>query len=247
MDFKLKHLDIIAEEKVNYFVLIKEVSGFDKWRFWKVFHFIKSFKKIHAQVTNLRNIDLKNITEFPDCEIKRPENIDLIPFTAMIELQLLFGNQNSPDREIGDLMTETIAMACFSSNYNIPFDSDSEYFRLFKERVGNSNMLHMIGLYKWIDSAVSESSKFWERSFFEVEVVDRDYELAGGAKMNQFNVLMTIKNTCNDFNVPYKEALQMPYGMTQANSLAKATQGHIQHIMSQSIEARMRSEREKNK
>lgn len=243
MKFKLKHLDIISKETVDYKELANIIGRFNKWKFWKVFKFIKSFKEMYVEIESFNTLDFTKIEEDPNCKIKRPESIDMIPFSAMVELQILFGSANSPDREIGELVIDTISYSCYDSNCTVPFDSDSEAFKNFREEVANSELLPMIGLYRWIDASVTESQENWSNSFNQVEVFDKDYEQAGGSRMSQFNILMTIKNTCTDFNLPYKEALLMPYGMTQANSLAKATQAHIQHLMSQAIEERMRAER----
>lgn len=247
MRFKLKHLDVISQEKVNYIELANIIGRFNRWKFWKVFKFIKSFKEMYAEIESFHKLDLNKIEESPNCKILRPESIDLIPFVAMVELQILFNSSDSPDKEVGELITDTIAYSCYSSNRTVPFESDSKEFKEFREEVSNSDLLDMVGLYKWINKSVTESQRTWEILFQQVEVVDKDYEQAGGGRMSQFNVLMTIKNTCTDFNLPYKEALLLPYGMTQANSLAKATQTHIQHLMSKAIEERMRAERERNK
>ncbi len=124
------------------------------------------------------------------------------------------------------------------------YDRESQEFQEFREKVLDSNLVDMLGLFNWVNSVVEESQARWAEAFFKVEVADPDYVQAGGDRMNQFNIINTIKNTCVDFNIPYKEALQMPYGMTQVNSLAKATQGHIQHLMTKSIERRMKMQRE---
>jgi hypothetical protein len=244
MKFQLRHLDIISKEKIDYKGL---VGTFNRWKVWKVFSFIKSIKELYVEIEAFHTLDFEKVEESPDCKIKRPEEIDLIPFSAMVELQILFSSGGSINREMGELITDTIAYSCYSSNKEVPFDSDSDEFKSFRQEVSNTDLMQMLGLYKWVDRSIIKSQENWESLFQAVEVVDKDYEQAGGGRMSQFNIINTIKSTCTDFNIPYKEALLFPYGMTQANSLAKATQAHIQHLMSKAIEERMRAERERNK
>lgn len=242
---KLKHLDAISKENVDFKPILKDFISYNRWKFWKIFSFIKSIKNITNEIDMLRNIDFKKIDEYTDCRIKKPDGVDSIPFIAMIELQQLFGSDVN-EKDMGDLMIDTISLACYSANRKEDFDSESESYLEFKKYVSETNLLHAVGLYKWIEREIDKSSLDWQQRFFNVEVEDKDYEAAGGSRMNQFNVLMTIKNTCIDFNIPYKEALLMPYGMTQANSLSKATQAHVQDTMSKIIESRMRQQRTAN-
>lgn len=244
MVIKLKHLDILSSEEVDYTSLMKDISIYSKWRFWKIFEFIKLFSTVRQEVELVRQTEVKEVSENSNCKILRPESINSIPFMAMIDLQALF-DRGGEEKTIGNLIIETISIACFSSNNKQDYDSESIEFSNFRQQVANENIFDMLGLYNWLDQSIVESQLMWEEQFSEVEVTDKDYDNAGGRRMNKFNVLVTIKSICQDFNVPYKDALQMSYGITQANSLAKATQSHIQHLMSIAIEERMRNKRAK--
>lgn len=240
---KLKFLGLISTKQVDFRPIIKDSISYNRWKFWKIFSLIKFIKQITAEINFIRQQDFKNTIVSDNCPIKRPIDIDHIPFIAMIELQQLFGNTDSDSIPIEQLISKSIAIVCFSSNNKEDYDSDSIEFKKFHERILEEDLIEMMSVFKWIEKILDESSSAWEINFFEVEIEDRDYEAAGGSRMNQFNVLMTIKNTCTDFNIPYKDALLMPYGMTQANSLSKATQAHVQDTMSKIIEARMKQER----
>jgi hypothetical protein len=243
MNFKLKHIDIISSEKVDYTALMKDERGIRKYRFWQIFTFVNNFKKTMLQVEELRHIDFKNIAEVDDCKIKKPSDISLISFSAAIEIQSLFSKDNS-EESIGELMAKTIAMCCFSeNNYKVKFDSDSIEYKKFLEKVRNSELLSMVGLYHWIDKSFTQSDANWNKLFSDVSVPDKNYDEAGGHRMNGFKIITTIKNICRDFNVPYEESLQIPYGITQASALEAATQAHIQHLMTEIIERKMRNER----
>ncbi len=243
--FKIKHLDLISAPEVDYAQVMREVSGLTKWRFWNVFKFIKLYKSVYNQVEILRQIDPAKVEESENCSIKRPAYIDLITFSAMMELVSMFA-ENQEDKGMGELMIDTIAIVCFSANRKEDFDMESEAFISFREEVANCELVSAMGLYRWIGKALDESQEMWNKAFFEVETTDEDFVQAGGHRMGQFSVLMTLKTICNDFNVDYKQAAQMPYGMTQANSLARATEAHIRQIMTASVQAKMKAERERN-
>ena len=244
MKFKLKYLDVITAEKIDYSYLLRDICGIEKWRWYHTLYFLKSYKSIYRETMKLRQLDVTKPITFDEYEIKRPESIDLITYAAMIELNSLLSPSVVTDREIGDLIAETITIACYSANNSEPFNSDSESYRDFKIRVENSDLVQMISLYQWINKSLEESIRVWNEEFSKVEISNPDYDQAGGARMRQFNVILTLQNTAKEFNVPYTEAWQVPYGMTQVSSLASATQAHIQHTMSQIIEDRMRRERE---
>jgi hypothetical protein len=243
---KLKYLDIISADKVDYAYLLSDICGIKKWRRWHILYFMKSYRALYKEVERIRKLDLTEPVDLEDCEIQKPQQIDLITYAAMIELHSLFTSESSIDRPVGDLMADTITMACFSANNKEPYDSESQAWKDFKTRVENCDMMQMIGLYKWISKAVDESTVTWNEAFFDVEVPNPDYDDAGGKRMNQFNVLLTLQNIAKDFNVSYVEAWQVPYGMSQVSSLAQATRGYVQHNMTKIIEARMKREREMN-
>jgi hypothetical protein len=242
MIYKLRFLDQICEEKVDFNKIMKEVYTYNRWKFWKIFDFIRFFRKMQAQIEEIKQIDPKKARVNEESLIKKPQNVDNITFIAMMELQTLLGKDNSEEK-IGQLMTEIISIVCFSSNNEQDFDIDSIEFKNFREKILDENLFDMLGLYNWIDSSLEQSELNWKKLFFEVEFPDKDYSSAGGEGMNQFNVINTIKSICTDFNLKFNEALQFDYGLTQINSLSKAKQAHIQHLMTKIAEDRMKRQR----
>lgn len=239
---KLRHLDLLSKENVDLKTIFKDVLVYNRWKFWKIFAFIKQIKELSQTINEHRNTDFKTIGESDNCSIKRPDSIDDIPLIAMLELCGLF-DKNVDDTEMGELIIHTISIACFSSNRQGKFDLNSKEFKDFRRDVGDCELIPAMGLYKWISNAVDESASEWQRAFFEVEVIDKDFVQAGGNMLDKFNVLTTIQNTAKDFNYSFEDAQQVPYGLTQANSLKAATTGRIQTNMNEIAEARMRSQR----
>lgn len=239
---ELRFLTLLSQEKVDYQVLLQERLGFTKARWYHTFYFIRSFKKLAKEVEVLRNFDPKKAEESKDCRVQRPESIETISYGAMVELQILF--QNPGEKEIGELITDSIAISCFEFHTKKEFDSDSEAYKQFREYVEKSDLVHMLGLYNWIDKQITASSEKWDRLFKNVQVFDEDWDNAGGSSMEKFNVLNTIKKTCSAFNLDYFRVLQLPYGLVQANSLSDATRYFIQDKMKTAIETRMKSKRD---
>jgi hypothetical protein len=236
---KLKFLTSLSKEKADYKEILEERLGLRKVRWYHVFYFIKSFKQMSKEIEVLRNLDPKKVEEQEDCKLIRPEKIDQLSYGAMVELQVLF--QNPGDREIGELITMSIAICCYESHTKKEFDSDKDEFKRFVTHVGEQDLVHMLGLFNWIDREINASIEKWNKLFKRVEVHDQDWDNAGGSMMSNFDVLNTIKKTCSAFNVDYKGALQMSFGMVQANCLSDATRSFIQDKMRQNIEARMKA------
>lgn len=236
---ELKFLTLISQEEVNYQVLLKERMGLKKVRWYHTMFFIKSFNKLTKEIEVLRKLDPKTIEESEDCPIKRPENIDSISYGAMVELQILL--QNPSSKEIGELIIDQISISCYESHTKKEFDSDSEDFQAFKTLVSNQDLVKMLGLHNWIDKQYGECVEKWNSLFKNVQVHDQDWDNAGGAMMDKFNVLNSIRKSCSAFNLDYYKALQLPYGLVQASSLSDATQNFIREKMRVSIEARMKA------
>lgn len=239
---ELRFLTLLSQEKVDYKVLLQERLGFTKARWYHTLYFIRSFKKLAKEVEVLRNLDPKKIEESEDCRIKRPEGIELISYGAMVELQILF--QNPGEKEIGELITQSIAISCFETHTKKDFDSDSKDYKEFLELVSQEDLVHMLGLYNWVDTQIKASVEKWNKLFNNVRVFDEDWDNAGGSMMEKFDVLNTIKKTCLAFNLDYFRVLQLPYGLVQANSLSDATRYFIQDKMKTAIEVRMKSKRD---
>lgn len=221
-EVSVKHVDMIfnGTETTPFDLLGIKNTLRNRWKFRDEFYIfnynIKEFLKLKAD----------NI-QYEPCNIAIPTSIDNISFQNMMSLQAF----NSKGKTAGEVISEKIAIVCADVNdisinelekivYNMPFKS-------------------AMGIYNWITKSLETSRNSWEKRFVSVSVPDKDYDQAGGHRMNQFNVINTIKNTCNDFNVTYKEAWQMSYSVLQTNSYSRATSGHIQHEMEKIKHARM--------
>jgi hypothetical protein len=242
---QLKYLTLLSKETVDYSVLLKEGLGLKTVRWYHTMYFIRSFKKLAGEVEVLRNLDPKAVEESEVCTIKRPPNIDSISYGAMIELQVLF--QNPGEKEIGELITESIQIACYESHTKNLYDSDTESFKQFKNTVSEQDLVQMLGLYNWIDREITASVKKWNKLFSDVKVEDQDWDNAGGSMLSKFDIVNSIRKICSSFNLDYYRALQLPYGLTQASSLSDATRFFIQDRMRVAIESRMKTKREAQK
>ena len=240
---KLKHLDVIAQDTPEYTAIMKEELGYSNNWFSRKFNFINTFKTAFLLVNEIRQVDPSELTWTEDCPIEKPDNIDFISFQAMMEIQALL-NGAKDAKDFTDLIAQSIAIACFSSNHkDLDYDSECEAFEQFKKQILNYKYVDMFGLYNWIVKNLTNSAEDWNQRFLSVEVRDNDYELAGGHRMSQFNVIQTIKSICEDFNLPFKEAWQLSYNLVQTNSYAKATQNHIQDQMRILKEGKMNAKR----
>lgn len=242
---KLKFLTLLSKETVDYASLLSGHLGLKKVRWYHTLYFIRTFKNISKELEVLRNLEVKKLEESPDCFIKRPSSIDNIAYGAMVELQILF--QNPGTKEIDELITDSITLSCYESHTKNPFDSDSEDFKLFKSLVSEQDLVHMMGLYNWIDKDINASLAKWNKLFSDVKVFDKDWDDAGGDLMNKFDILNTIRKSCTNFNLSYHEVLKMPYGLIQASSFSDATRYFIQDRIKTAVESRMKAEREKHK
>ena len=239
--FKLKHLNDIANEDINYKELMAELIGYrDNW-YNRLYHFIKSYKKIQTLVTIISGLRLANIKLNPKCEIKLPEHIDFITFSAMMKVQMLITNPG--ERNTPELICELISLVCFSANSKSDFDTDSLPYIGFKNRVWNSSLIDTVGLYNHINRELVTSTKKWQELFMSVEVTDKDYDEAGGQRMNQFNVITTIERLCQAFNYTEEQAWQVSYALSQTHSYKNATYSHIQNEMTLIKERKMKLKR----
>lgn len=237
---RLKDIENISTENPNYSIIIKEVLGFNNFPIGRKHIFAKKFKEAHLLITEARKIDPTKVLCPEESDIKKPKNIDNISFRAMMELRSSLGGYNG-ETDFSLFVSKIIAIATYQENFKEDYNSNCKKFNDFQNLILKNHIWKMIGIYNWIDKAIKESDLEWSKRFMSVEVLDPDYELAGGGRMGQFNVVTTIKNICSDFNCNYDEAWQMSYVLTQTNSYAKATQNHIQDQMRQLKEIRMKS------
>lgn len=195
----------------------------------------KELRILSYDIHNILNKNAEDIKYDKDCGIKIPSNIDNISFENMMSL-LSFKKEG---KDLIEVICAKIALACHEEN-NVSENT-------MKRRVLELPFVSAMGIINWINESIRKSQEDWEKRFLSVYVVDKDYDAAGGHAMNQFNVINTIKNTCNDFNVTYKEAWKMPYSVVQTNSYAKATASYVQHKMEQIKKQKMEQQRKRQK
>ena len=243
-ELKLKDLYTISSTTPDHTGIMKEM-GYKNYLWNRSPRFTKYFIAARGIIMEGRNVDPKTVEVNPDCTIKKPESIDNITFKAMMELKAVAGTAID-DTNMVNTIGKIIAIACYKTNHEGVYDSNTKRFKAFEQRVLNSPLWDMFGLYNWTYKALKESNILWEKRFMSVKVDDNDYDEAGGHRMNQFNIITTLKDICNDFNYSYSEAWQVSYSLTQMNSYAKATQNHIGDTMREIKERNMRRERKKN-
>jgi len=240
---KLKHLDIVSKEEFDIAGVMIHILGYKNSNvFTRYFNFLKVSKKATNLLNECRNVDVKKL-ELPNvCEIKVPKNIEDISFLAMLETRM---NLNAfSNKEISDAICDVVSCVCFNENYKTKdFDSNSFAFKGFRYKVMNMHFCDAIGIYNWIVKELEKSDEVWEKLFFSVNTEDEDYTQASGGRMKQFNVIETIKNLCNDFNLSYKQAWQMPYKVTQMNSYSSATKAFVHKNMVEIKERKMKQKR----
>jgi hypothetical protein len=240
---KLKHLGVIGAEKVDWAQAMIEIVGYRNNWFSKKYHFVKHFTQVFGLVEEIRKTDVSTVEWTEDCPIDKPANIDFISFQAMMELQALLGG-GLEEESLSDNISKTIAISCFAACLDMDYDSDSEEFKQFQIYILEQPIVEMFGLYNWIVNSISESDKMWSERFLSVEVLDADYEQANGNRMSQFNVILSIKAICKEFNIPFKDAWQLSYNLVQTNSYSNATAGKIQDDMRILKEAKMKQSRQ---
>lgn len=236
---KLKFLTLLSQEKVEYKDLLDEILGLRKVRWYHTIYFMRAFRKLFGEVEVIRNLNPILVEESVDCKITRPKNLELISYGAMTELRALTSAPG--DKEIGELIIETISLACFESHTKKPFDSDSIEYSNFKKLVSESDLVHMLGLHNWLNKENNESIEKWNGLFKQLEVHDEEWDNAGGSMMDKFNILNTIKKSCSAFNLSYHEVLKLPFALIQANSLSDATTYLIRDRMRVSVEGKLRT------
>lgn len=239
-DFKLKHLELVQNDRVNYVGLLSDVMGYEDSWINRNFFLIKNIRRMSKTVHAIQQMNPKNLTIDNDCNIKYGA-IDNIPFIARLELASYI--EGTREENIINIASTIIAITTYSENINKDFDIESESFIRFKNRIDNTSAIQMIGLFNTIIKDFDESNKNWDNLFRSVEVIDEDYDMAGGSRMNQFNVVNTIKATCQDFNVSYKEAWQVSYILVQSNGYSKATSAYIQDQMTKIKERKFKQQR----
>ena len=245
MRLRLRDLTKVAGEVVDTEGVIKEVIGFRKYWFFKETLFRVAASKAMKLIKGIRDTDLSKLSYNEKGNIKKPYHVDNITFKAMMDLQMTIGNSNE-DSDVVKVMSKVIAISCYQENIKDYYDQSDKSFDDFIQTILDEPLEDMVGLYNFICDEARESQLEWKRRFLSVEVPNPELTEAGISRMNQFNVLSTIKTLCSDFNCSYDEAWQMSYALTQTNSYSKATYDHIQDNLRQIKERKMRMNRRKH-
>lgn len=241
---RLRDIENISQQNVDYVTIMKEVLGYNNYWFGRKFVYQSKLMQAHYLVTQSKNVDPTKVELNPDCEIKVPNNIDSITFRAMMELQATLGNSN--EENFTQTIAQIISIVCYQENCDGDYDSNCKSFLKFKERVLNAPIWDMMGIYNWIYKKENESKITWQQRFMSVSVEDQDYQQAGGASMQQFNVINTLKMLCRDFNCTDDRAWQKSYALSQTNSYSLATQNFVQDQMRKIKEVKMKKARNAN-
>lgn len=236
---KLRHWDLFLSEPLDMKVIMEEVDGFVVPRRKKGEKFVESYSRMTNLIDDLSKVDVKKLEFQEGCEIQPPKYIDGITFVATMELQQLRGD--SSQYSFANYIANHIAICCYGEVYDGDFDRDSKNFKDFVKSILDKDGFSMIGLYNHLEGLISANVEFWDKAFFQVSHTDSDYIAAGGARMNAFNVIETLKGVCQDFNFNLKEAWQQPYSLVQANSLAKATSADIERNLSEIKEQKFKA------
>lgn len=226
MDIKIKHLDVLITNKSIHplELLDKKNNLFNRIRFKKSLY-ILNYNYRDFLNTDITKIELRN------SNIKIPSHIDNISFKNMIKLNSL----NKENLSLSEIISKTIAIVCYK--FNKIKKSELEKIIL------DTDYKEAMGIFNWINKSLKNSKINWENLFFEVEVIDSDYQNAGADSLNKFSILNTIKGTCSDFNITYKKAWNMPYSIIQTNKLAKATSFYVQNNLQKIKEQKMKRNR----
>lgn len=238
-DVKLKHLTWVSGESVDFPTIMRELYSYTGKGVMRVYKFKKIFPEAYKLGLHIANLDPTTIDPPKNSIIQYPPSIDYIPFIARMELEAAMSDITKKD--IGEDIAHTIAIVCYNWNTKNDFDSSSRGFNIFFKKVLNHPILDMLGYFNKVLKDSKESASNWDSRFKEVDNTDPDYIMAGGMVLDRFNVINTIKKVCNDFNVSYKDAWQLPYITVQTNSLSCATSAMVQEKMSKIKENKMRA------
>lgn len=237
--FKFKYLKIFTEKEINYAYLMKEFLGYKNRKFFRKIIFKHYFKKAYNLVKEVEKIDITKIEYKEDNPIKVLNSVEDISYMAMIEINALINS----DLEPLDLMLEIVSRIVFSAYFKEDYSSTSPNFIKLKESINNHDFTDVSAVYNKSISEMNEKGDIWKNRFFDVEVIDADYDRANNGLMTQFNIIETLKSLCNDFNCDLNKAWQIPYSFVQTNNLSKASRHYVQDQLRQIKEQKMRSER----
>jgi hypothetical protein len=240
---KLKHLDILLSEKIDYAVLMKDILCYQNTWFRKVRNFVTKFKEVYILVEEIKKFhhDSAELNELSD--IIKPAKVDHICYLAMLELQALMNSES--ELSMGDYIAIVISIVCYEDNYSQKYKSDSKEFLELKEKVLERPLEDMIAIYNWILEDVTKSSLEWEKRFFRVQLIDPDSKAGGEDDLSQFNVISTLTTICSEFNLPIDQAWYVSYDLVQMNSYRHAYTSKVQDNIRIIKEAKIKANQQK--
>tara|TARA_B110000285_G_scaffold218295_1_gene267586 strand:+ start:323 stop:1060 length:738 start_codon:yes stop_codon:yes gene_type:complete len=225
--FKLKHLDIILEDKKKDFAtLMVDVLGYKNSIFGKAKFFVKNFLEMKKMLEDIEKVDFEKIPLNENSHIKKPSSINDIPYLAMLNLRGVVDNQS--ELSMANYIAKIIAIATYSENRSSLYKPESKSFNNYVNNLMNVSLFDMVALYVHITNDLKNTSKEWDERFMSVEIKDSYLENAGGEGLAQFNVVNTIKGLCNEFNVTHEEAMYISYSLVMTSAYSKAYSGYVQ-------------------
>lgn len=236
-DIKLKHLEKLIQEDVDMKDVMVEVFGYKNTWWDRKIAFQHKAKQAFEIVNQFRTINISQLSLEEDCGIKYPSKVDRLSFQCRLEI----GNIASQNLSPTDQIISTIALTCFTTQHKVKFNSDSKLFKSFRDHISNQPALNMLGLYNDLRKKLDESNEEWNRAFKLVEIIDLDYQEAGGeAMLKPFSLLNTIKKMQRDHRVSYEEAFLLPYSLVQSGNLEVARSNWVQDRMREIKERNMK-------
>jgi len=242
-DIKAKHFNLVLEKEVDFSKVMVEVFGYKNTWFNRIFRFRRMFKKMYQPIVDLRKLDISVMEYSKDCTIKLPKKVDSLSFQCRLEMGNISENEGTPEDKIIDM----VALGCYSTQHQVKFNSDGKLFKEFRQYVSDQPLIHIMGLYNYIREGLRESDELWNKLFSEMNVIDPDYEEAGGpAVLGRFSLIKTIKKVQADFSKSYEEAFLVQYSLVQMNNLQSASESWLQHRMTQIKERKFKNQRQSN-
>lgn len=242
-DIKAKHFNLVLEKEVDFSKVMVEVFGYKNTWFNRIFRFRRMFKKMYQPIVDLRKLDISIMEYSKGCTIKLPKKVDSLSFQCRLEMGNISENEGTPEDKIIDM----VALGCYSTQHQVKFNSDGKLFKEFRQYVSDQPLIHIMGLYNYIREGLRESDELWNKLFSEMNVIDPDYEEAGGpAVLGRFSLIKTIKKVQADFSKSYEEAFLVQYSLVQMNNLQSASESWLQHRMTQIKERKFKNQRQSN-
>jgi len=244
---KLKHLDVIIADQVDYAFLMTDVLGYSNSIYRKARNFYTNFKSIHDLVEEISSIQHDSVIINESSPIKYPAKIGHLSYVAYLELTDSVARNIVEEDSMSSHISHIVAIACYEENKFSRYDSTSKSFLNFKEQLMNQPLLDMIGLYNSVLQKLTADNKLWSKRFFDIEVTDKDAEDGGRGELARFNVITTLTGICNDFNVPEEDAWHISYSLVQENSYRKAYEYKIQDNVREIKEAQILANQKKHR